>query len=232
MKEGLDLLVVAAHPDDAEIGAGGLMAKYAAAGLRVGVVDLTQAEMSSNGTPEIRQAESERASSVLGLAVRVNLGLPDRTFAREPEAIDRLVRAIRELRPRVVLAPHWDDRHPDHVACSRITEEAVFSAKLRRYLPDVEPFEVGRLYFYFINGWAHPDIAVDVTDVYEIKRRALRCYESQFTPPGTDGRYVATPLNTGYLDFVETRDRSVGRLISAEYAEGFAAKGPVRVERL
>lgn len=228
----LDLLVIAAHPDDAEIGAGGLMAKYAAAGLRVGVVDLTRAEMSSNGSPEIRRAECERASAALGLAVRVNLGLPDRAFAHMPDAVERLVREIRSHRPRVVLAPHWEDRHPDHVACSRIAEEAVFSAKLRRFLPDVEPFEVGRLYFYFINGWAEPDVAVDVTDVYEIKRRALLCYESQFTPPDADNGYVATQLNRGYLDFVEARDRLVGRRISAAYAEGFAAKRPVRVEWL
>lgn len=222
--EPLDILIFGAHPDDAEIGMGGTIAKHAAAGKRVGVCDLTLAEMSSNGTPELRQQEAAEASRALGLVYRSNLRLPDRGLLRAPDAVDRMVGEIRRCRPRIVFAPYWQDRHPDHVAASRLAEEAVFNAKLRRYLPEAGPaHNVERLYFYFINDVADPEVAVDVSDVYEAKRNSLRAYASQFT---AGGDAVATPLNQGYLERVEARDSLLGQRVSARYAEGFASKLP------
>jgi len=220
----LDLLVFGAHPDDAEIGMGGTIAKHAAAGFAVGICDLTLAEMSSNGDPELRQREAAAASEALGLAYRSNLALPDRGLRGGEEQIERIVREIRAMRPRFVFAPYWKDRHPDHVACSALIEEAVFNAKLRRWKPDAPAWTVEKLYFYYINDVEPPAVAVDVTETYEAKTAALRAYRSQFEPTGSDA--VATPLTQGYLRKVEQRDALLGNALGVRYAEGFAAKSP------
>ncbi|HZG76593.1 MAG TPA: bacillithiol biosynthesis deacetylase BshB1 [Paenibacillus sp.] len=221
---GLDLLVFGAHPDDAEIGMGGTMAKHAAAGRAVGVCDLTRAELSSNGNPALRAEEAETASKALGLAYRSNLGLPDRGLVGDGGQLERVVREIRERRPRYVFAPYWKDRHPDHVACSALIEAAVFNAKLRRWMPDVPAWTVERLYFYFINDTDRADVAVDVSDVYEAKTAGLAAYRSQFEP--TDDDAVVTPLTQGYLRRVEQRDALLGNSLGVRYAEGFATKLP------
>lgn len=226
MSEKLDILIFGAHADDAEIGMAGTIAKHVEAGLKVGICDLTQAEMSSNGTVELRMQEAEAASRVLGLTLRTNLGLPDRGLYITPDHVAAVTSVIRKYAPRVVFAPYWDDRHPDHVQCSKLVEEAVFNAKLRRMMPDKPPVLVDELYFYFINDWRTPDLIVDVTGYYEIKERSLLCYESQFTP-GKDG--VATPLTQGYVERVKSRDALMGQRKLIPYAEGFAVKTPYKV---
>jgi bacillithiol biosynthesis deacetylase BshB1 len=220
----LDLLVFGAHPDDAEIGMGGTIAKHAAAGRAVGVCDLTRAELSSNGNPTLRAAEAEAASQALGLSYRSNLELPDRGLVGDGAQIERVVREIRGRRPRFVFAPYWKDRHPDHVACSLLIEAAVFNAKLRRFLPDAPAWTVERLYFYFINDTDRADVAVDVSDVYAVKTAGLAAYRSQFEPTEDDA--VATPLTQGYLRKVEQRDALLGNSLGVRYAEGFATKQP------
>jgi bacillithiol biosynthesis deacetylase BshB1 len=231
MTSRLDLLVIGAHPDDAEIGMGGTIVKHARAGLRVGVCDLTKAEMSSNGDVETRSREAADASRLLGLAYRSNLGLPDRGLSLAKEHIDAVVREIRRLRPRVVFAPHWEDRHPDHVMCSRIVQEAVFSAKLRRYLPELPAWTVRETYFYYINGVDAPDVLVDISAVQPVKMEALACYRSQFEEPSSEANRVPTPLNQGYLERVAARDRLFGQLRSVAYAEGFASRVPLLIDR-
>lgn len=228
--EPVDILIFGAHPDDAEIGMGATIAKHVRAGRKVAVCDLTRAEMSSNGTVEIRRQEAQAASQALGLAFRSNLGLPDRGLFLSREQIDPIVREIRKYRPRLVFAPYWQDRHPDHVMCSHLVQEAVFNAKLRNYMPEVPAVTVEQLYFYFINDVYEPQVVVDVTDCYEAKRQALRAYRTQFAPVGAGGDFVPTPLNQGYLERVEARDRLLGQKHLIEYAEGFASKLPYRVD--
>ncbi|CAG7648814.1 bacillithiol biosynthesis deacetylase BshB1 [Paenibacillus allorhizosphaerae] len=228
----LDILIFGAHPDDAEIGMGGTIAKHTAAGRRVGICDLTLAEMSSNGTVESRRKEAEEASAVLGLAARSNLQLPDRGLYVTPEHVERIVLEIRKWRPRLVFAPYWEDRHPDHIACSKLVQEAVFNAKLRRFMPDVPAHTVKESYYYFINDVFEPSVMVDVTDVYETKTASLRAYRSQFEPAGTGNDYVQTPLTQGYLERVEARDRLLGLRRSVPYAEGFVNKLPYMAELL
>lgn len=226
MNKALDLLIFGAHPDDAEIGMGGTIAKHTEKGLRVGICDLTVAEMSSNGTVESRRQEAADAAVQLGLAMRSNLELPDRGLYLLPEYVERIVLEIRKWKPRVVFAPYWEDRHPDHIACSKLVQEALFNAKLRRYVPHVPAHTVEESYFYFINDVILPDVMVDVTAVYEKKRSSLRAYRSQFEAAGAGNDYVRTPLNQGYLDRVEARDRLLGQQRSVPYAEGFISKLP------
>jgi N-acetylglucosamine malate deacetylase 1 len=226
----LDILIFGAHPDDAEIGMGATIFKHTAAGKSVGICDLTHAEMSSNGTVEVRKREAEEAARILGVGYRSSLGLPDRGLFICREHIEAVTLEIRRLRPRLVFAPYWQDRHPDHVACSHLVREAVFNAKLRRYLPETEPVLVERLLFYFINDVYEADLSVDVGQCYSKKTESLSAYRSQFTAASADNDYVATPLNQAYLDRVEARDRLLGQKLSVHYAEGFVTQLPHQVE--
>jgi bacillithiol biosynthesis deacetylase BshB1 len=235
MEHGVDLLIFAAHPDDAEIGMGGTIAKQVALGQKVVICDLTRAECSSNGTPEERQREAEHASAVLGTFSRYNLGFPDRGI--EPgnqEQLVAIVKLIRTLRPRVVFAPHWVDRHPDHVACSQLVKEAVFNAKLRNWHGEIEAqaWAVDRLVYYFINDVHKPDFIVDISEYQVQKMDGLRAYESQFTAPSTANDFVVTPLNQAYLERVMSRDFLLGQANQVGYAEGFVSAQPLVVERL
>lgn len=229
--EPLDILIFGAHPDDAEIGMGGTIAKHTAAGLRVGICDLTLAEMSSNGTVESRKEEARDAAGILGLSMRSNLELPDRGLFMTPEHIERIALEIRKWKPRLVFAPYWEDRHPDHIACSRLVQEAVFNAKLRRYKSEVEAHTVEETYFYFINDVYEPNLIVDVTAVYDKKRLSLQAYRTQFEAARAGNDFVNTPLNQGYLERVEARDRLLGQKRLLDYAEGFVSKTPYVIQR-
>jgi len=229
--EQLDILVFGAHPDDAEIGMGGTIAKHTAAGYKIGICDLTEAEMSSNGTVELRQQEAALASAVLGLSARSCLKLPDRGLRLESSFIDPIVEKIRQHRPRIVCAPYWEDRHPDHIMCSKLVEEAVFNAKLRRYMTHLPAWQVEQTLFYYINDVHNISLMIDISEVQQQKERALRAYASQFNTAATaDG--VATPLTNGYIERVNARDTLLGQPKGWQYAEGFAVKGPYPVDKL
>ncbi|MCR8642254.1 bacillithiol biosynthesis deacetylase BshB1 [Paenibacillus sp. N1-5-1-14] len=227
MDDHLDILIFGAHPDDAEIGMGGTIAKHTAAGYKVGMCDLTYAEMSSNGTVESRIQEANAASKVLHLHMRSNLGLPDRGLQLIPDHIEAVTREIRKHRPSILFAPYWEDRHPDHVMCSRIVQEALFNAKLRKYLPDMDAHLVSQVYFYFINDVHEADVLTDVTAFYEQKLDSLRAYQTQFNPAGSSNDYVATPLNQSYMERVEARDYLLGQKGGVRFAEGFVTKQPL-----
>ena len=231
MSTFLDLLIFGAHPDDAEIGMGGTICKHTEAGQRVGICDLTNAEMSSNGTVEIRQKEAQAASIVLGLAERTNLGLPDRGLWINEHSVKVITQEIRKHKPRIVFAPYWEDRHPDHIACSKLVQEAVFNAKLRRYEPNTEAHTVEELYFYFINDIYESDLLVDITSVHELKMQALEAYRTQFESVGSNNDFVNTPLNQGYLERVEAKDRMLGQKRMVAFAEGFVSKLPYLIQK-
>lgn len=225
MSSSLDILIFGAHPDDAEIGMGGTIVKHTLAGYRVGICDLTHAELSSNGTVETRKQEADAASQILGIAIRSNLGLPDRGLFMCMEQINAIVLEIRKHQPRIVFAPYWQDRHPDHVMCSQLVQEAVFNAKLRRYIPQVEAVKVEQLFFYFVNDVYDADVMIDVTTSYESKSKALLAYKTQFFADEPD--QVKTPINQGYLERVVARDRLLGQQHSVDFAEGFVSKLPL-----
>jgi N-acetylglucosamine malate deacetylase 1 len=226
----LDILIFGAHADDAEIGMGATIAKHTAAGYSVGICDLTYAELSSNGSVDTRKKEAEQAAVILGITMRSNLGLPDRGLLLKEAYIERITYEIRAHRPKIVFAPYWQDRHPDHVACSQLIQEAAFNAKLRKYLPDVQAVQVQQLYFYFINDVVEADLLVDVSDSYGKKITALEAYRSQFVIAGEGNDYVSTPLNQGYVERVEARDRLMGQKRMVHHAEGFVSKQPLLVD--
>jgi bacillithiol biosynthesis deacetylase BshB1 len=222
----LDILAIGAHPDDVEIGAAGSLLLAAKQGQRVGILDLTYAELSSNGNVERRQQEAAAADKLMGVAARYNFGLPDRGLeAVREKAISRVVDLIRETRPRIVLAPYHQDRHPDHESVSRIVREAVFSSGIRKFQPDAAhpAYRPAQLHYYFINSTVTPQVVVDVTSIYAEKLEVLRCYRSQFE---MEEGSVATPLTNGYLEMVEYRERLFGQQAGVTYAEGFVSAAP------
>ena len=223
-----DLLVFGPHPDDLEIGAGGIVARHAALGQRVGLCDLTAGEMGSNGSVEERLKESEAARVALGAAWRENLHWPDRGIGKNPVHLEQAVAFIRRHQPRVIAAPYWTDRHPDHGAASAIVTEAAFNAGLRRFQApgvDAEPWKVDWICYYFINDSVTPSFLIDVTDHYERKRQALDCHSSQFQRnPGGVGTRLNTPL---FRQLVESRDAQFGALAGVTWAEGIVVREPI-----
>ncbi len=222
----VDLLVFGPHPDDLELGLGGTIARHAARGHRVGLCDLTAGEMGSNGTVEERLAEAEQARQALGAAWRENLRCPDRGIGGAPDHIRLAAELIRRARPRAVAVPYWDDRHPDHVAASRVLTEAAFNAGLRKYEAAGEAWKPEWVCYYFINDSTVPTFVVDVSAHYETKRRALACHASQFRPsaPGA----VSTRLTSRHFQqLIESRDAQFGALANVAFAEGVVVKHPV-----
>jgi N-acetylglucosamine malate deacetylase 1 len=224
----VDLLVFGPHPDDIEIGLGGTVAKQAARGDRVGLCDLTAGEMGSNGTVEERLAEAESARAMLGATWRVNLRWPDRGIGQQPDHVRAAAALIRRVRPRAVAIPYECDRHPDHVAASRVLTEAVFNSALRRYDADSihEAWRPDWVCYYFINDSATPTFVVDVSEFYETKRRALACHTSQFraATAGAVATRLTSPL---FQQLVDSRDAQFGALAGVSYAEGVIVKQPV-----
>ena len=181
----LDILALAPHPDDAELFCGGLLAKMAHLGYRVGILDLTRGEKASRGTADQRAQEASRAAQVLGLAWRGNLGLPDCGLqADDPAQTLALVEQLRLLRPELVLAPWHQERHPDHRAASQLAERACFLAGLANYpMPDQPLHRVRQLLFYPMRVEARPSFLVDIAPFADQKRRAIACHASQIGQP-------------------------------------------------
>ncbi|MGN8233582.1 bacillithiol biosynthesis deacetylase BshB1 [Priestia flexa] len=228
MIEKIDVLAFGAHADDVEIGMGGTIAKMTEQGLKVVICDLTEAELSSNGTVELRKQEAEKAGQLLGIYKRVQLQMPDRGLLLQQSYIREIVSVIRKYQPKLVFAPYFDDRHPDHGNCARLVEEAVFSAGIRNYTAEqnVGSHRPDGLYFYMINGFHKPDFAVDVTNTFEKKKQSLQAYESQFIKQAGS---VETPLVNGYIETVESRERMFGKEVGVQYAEGFLSKKPLLI---
>jgi N-acetylglucosamine malate deacetylase 1 len=226
----LHIIAFGAHADDVEIGMGGSIAKLTASGKRIGICDLTDADLSSNGTIELRKQEAKKAAEILGVTERLSLGFPDRGLLLKAEYIREIASVIRKYQPKIVFAPYFEDRHPDHGNCARLVEEAVFSAGIRKYQTEnfQAPHKVSRVYFYMINGFHKPDFTIDISDTMEHKVAALRAYKSQFEQTETS---VETPLVNGYIETVEARERLFGQQVGVKFAEGFKSKVPILLNR-
>jgi N-acetylglucosamine malate deacetylase 1 len=227
----VDLLVFGPHPDDLEIGLGGSIVKHVALGHRVGLCDLTRGELGTNGTPEERVAESESAREVLGAEWRENLGLADGDIGGDRSHLRTIVELIRHARPKTIAVPYERDRHPDHVAASRVLTRAAFQSGLVRYAAAGEKWRADWLLYYFINDSTRPSFVVDVSAQYSTKRAALACHRSQFAPPATGA--AATRLNTPrFQQLIESRDAQFGALVGVEFAEGVVVRELMTREHL
>lgn len=226
----LDLLAIAPHPDDVELTCGGTMLKMAQAGYRTGILDLTRGETGTRGTPETRLKEAAAAGKIMGVKVRRNLGLPDAHLEVSEQQKMAVAEVIRELEPHTVIVPYWEGRHPDHYTAGVLCYEACFVAGLKNYPLAGLPFRPFKIIYAAAYADVRPTFAVDITDVYERRRRAILAYKSQFRPPKHDRKSrVVIPL-----DELEERMNSIarhyGRMIGVKYAEGFVVKEVVRID--
>lgn len=224
----LDILVVAPHPDDAELGMAGTILKFRAEGLTVGILDLTDGEPTPLGNPETRALETEAASRVLGITWRENLGLTNRRLEHTLEARARLAEVFRRVRPRWLFAPYWVDAHPDHVAATELIEAARFWSKLTKSDLAGEPFHPRRILYYYcvhLRLAAQPSFVVDISPYWQQKRAAIECYHSQFI----QGRAAESP---GFLDRLRDQAAYWGWSIGAAYGEPFASREPVGLSSL
>ena len=224
----LDMLVVAPHPDDAELGMGGTIAKMAQEGLRVGILDLTSGEPTPHGSEELRRVETDRATQSLDVVWRGNAGLINRSLQPTLEARKLLASYFRMLRPRWLFAPYWVDAHPDHVVATQLIEDARFWSKLSKTDMPGERFHPERIYYYFcihLRLAAQPDVIIDISDHWQTKKKAVMAYESQFvTGRPTDRRSM--------IDQVENNAAYFGNLIARDYGEPLATREPLAVSSL
>jgi bacillithiol biosynthesis deacetylase BshB1 len=225
----VDILAFSPHPDDAELGCGGSLLLAAQQGRRVVLVDLSAAEKSSRGTPERRQREKEEAAGRLGLSARLTIGLSDTEIGTQPAHRVPIIQIIRDTRPRIVLAPFEQDRHPDHAATSKLVTEACFLAGISQ-VGTGQPHRPERLLYYMIHHPFEPSFVVDISGVWDQKMAVLAAYQSQFAP---DSSEVQTAISRpDFMRFIRARAIVFGALIGATYGEAFYMPGPVPLREL
>jgi len=227
----LDLLAMAAHPDDVELTCGGTLIKMARRGYAVGIMDLTAGEMGTRGSIEIRRKEAAAAARLLGVKHRENLGLPDAHLEMRMEYKLAIAGRIRELRPHTVILPYWEGRHPDHYNAARLGYEGCFLAGLKRLDLQGEayrPFKI--LYSTTYDRSVRPSFVVDISKEFAQRSRAILAYRSQFQPVGRERKSkVYLPLDR-LVQEVHLVARFYGDMVGVEYAEPFLAKEVMQVE--
>lgn len=226
----LDVLAIAAHPDDVELTCGGTLIKMAARGYRTGILDLTQGEMGTRGTPETRQREAMKAAKILGVKVRENAMLPDAGLAVVQEQRLEVARFVRALQPKTVILPYWEGRHPDHYTAGRLGYEACFLAGLKALPIPGEAFRPFKILYTTFDHPMRPSFVVDITREYPRRLKAILSYQSQFRPAKRDARTkIHNPLDE--LDRrVGVIARSFGQMIGVEYGEGFFVREMMQVD--
>jgi len=224
------VLAIAAHRDDVELTCGGTLIKAARLGQRTAILDLTQGEMGTRGSAELRRREADRAAEIIGCSFRENLELPDAAIENTPRTRTALARAIRRYRPRVVIAPPLEGRHPDHRVAAQLIRDASFLAGLAKLAPDVRkhrPFKILHALAYR-QDFIRPTFVVDISDEFEQKMAAVRCYESQFEGEIQAGEIY--PNGEPLYDIATHHAATYGSLIRTRYGEPFFTTEMMRVD--
>lgn len=220
----LDILVMAAHPDDAELSCAGTILKHIAAGKKVGIVDFTRGELGTRGTPEIRLQESADATQILGLHARENLCIRDGFFRNDEETQLKLIEIIRKYQPEVVLANALEDRHPDHGKGAQLAIDACFLSGLRQIKTgELSAWRPKEVYHYIQDRYLEPDFVIDITAHWDQKEAAIRAFKSQFFDPSSTepASYISSP---DFLNFIQARAMEMGHKIGVKYGEGFQSQ--------
>ncbi|MGH2643038.1 MAG: bacillithiol biosynthesis deacetylase BshB1, partial [Chitinophagaceae bacterium] len=232
----LDILAIAAHPDDIELGCSGAMMQEAEKGKKIGIVDLTNGELGTRGSAKTRREEADAAANVMKLNVREDIGLPDGFFENKPEHQIKVIQAIRKYRPEIVLtnAPH--DRHPDHGRASKLVYDSCFLSGLVKIKTEwggkAQQAWRPKQIFYFIQAhYIDPEFIIDISRVIERKKEAIRCFKTQFlaSPDDPNQTYISTPK---FFDGVIQRNAMWGTMIGTEYAEGFLSSKKLGLKNL
>jgi len=229
----LDVLAIAAHPDDVELSVGGTLIKLAKMGYRTGILDMTRGESGTRGTPELRAEEAKRAAEILGVAVRENLDLGDAHIWVNEESRVKLVRALRRLRPRILLSQFADDPHPDHAHTAQLVREAAHISGLKKYdaeggLAPQERWRPNCVAYFLFPRTVAPTFIVDISDESERKWEAIRAHATQFFNPASNEAQSRVSTE-GFLHEVEARDRYFGAMIGAQRGEAFFVREALNV---
>ena len=233
----INILALAAHPDDAELCVAGTLLKHMSMGYTAGVIDLTQGELGTRGTPELRLQEAAESARLMGLSARENLGMRDGFIEMTEENLHKLIRVIRKYQPDVVLANAVQDRHPDHVMASQLQRRACFLAGLRRIETTDEngalqsPWRPKSIYHYIQNDHVVPDVCVDITGFLDGKMEAIKCFKSQFYDPNSDEPETAISTRS-FFDYIISIARAHGRPLGYEFAEGYTVNREVGAPNL
>ena len=221
----LDVLIFAAHPDDAELSMGGTIARFTSKGLKVGVIDLTKGELSTRGSTKIRAKETQTASRILKLKVRENLNLQDGNISVSQNSLNKVVGLIRKYKPKIVFAPYFNDRHPDHIDASALIKRAVFKSGLEKLKTSVDsksqhPFRPKKIFYYMQTYLFQPSVIVNISDYFEIKMKSVLAFKSQFHNPSLkkEETFISRPE---FLEYIEARARFFGFQIGKIYGEPF-----------
>lgn len=223
----VDILAVGAHPDDVELSISGTLAVQKKKGNSFGILDLTQGELGTRGTPEIRLQEAEEAARIQGATFRVNLGFRDGLFTGTESEKMEIVKVIRAARPEIIVANASVDRHPDHGRAAKLVEDAWFLAGLKTIETHIdgnvqERWRPRVVYHYIQDYIVKPDVVVDISDTFDLKMESIRAFRSQFYDP--ESTELESPLtNKDFFDQIAGRARSLGRQIGVEYGEGLTA---------
>jgi N-acetylglucosamine malate deacetylase 1 len=230
----LDLLAIAAHPDDVELTSGGTLLKMAHAGYKTGILDLTAGEMGTRGTPETRAKEAAKSAKILRVSWRGTLGVPDSDVQPSRQHKLRLAAVIRELRPKTVILPYWEARHPDHYHASTLGYEGCFLAGLKQLPIDGEPHRPFKILYSTAFAQIRPTFVVDITPQFEQRRRAILAFSSQFHPKKGESPHQFKKTNVFLAidrleDEMNLQARHFGEMIGVKYGEPFLVKELMQV---
>lgn len=232
----LDILVFAAHPDDAELACSGTLLKYKAEGKKVGIIDLTRGELGTRGTAETRDEEAKAATAILGLDLRENLRMRDGFFSNDEAHQLQIIRKIRQYQPEIMMINALHDRHPDHGKAGALLNDATFLAGLPKIVTNINGEKQASwrpriLLQYIQDAYIKPDILIDVSDFWEIKMEAIRAFKTQFYNPDLNEQetYISSPE---FVKVIEARAREFGKAIGATFAEGYTSRKLLGVDDL
>ena len=230
----LDVLVFAAHPDDAELSMGGTIAKLSSKKYKIGLIDFTRGELGTRGSADLRQQEAFQAALALKVAIRENLNIPDGNIERNKQNLMKVIMTIRKYRPKIIFAPYFNDRHPDHIDTSFIVKQAMFSTgliKIKTFDKEVlqQAFRPNRLFYFMQTYTFEPSFIVDVSSCFEIKMKAVNSYSSQFfNPKSTEPEtFISKP---GFIQYIESRAQFYGFQIGKQYGEPFFCEEKIELD--
>ncbi len=230
----LDVLVFAAHPDDAELSMGGTIAKLTSQNFKVGLIDFTRGELGTRGSADIRQKEAFQAALTLKIAVRENLNIPDGNIERSRQNLIKVIMTIRKYRPKMIFAPYFNDRHPDHIDASFVVKQAMFSTglmKIKTFDKEVaqQAFRPNKLFYYMQTYTFEPTFIVDISSCFELKMKAVNSYSSQFFNPKSvePETFISKP---GFIQYIESRAQFYGFQIGRHYGEPFFSEEKIEID--
>ena len=230
----LDVLVFAAHPDDAELAMGGTIAKLTKANLKVGIIDLTRGELGTRGSADIRQKEAFEAAIILKSSVRENLDIPDGNIAINKENFIKVIMVIRKYKPKILFAPYFNDRHPDHIDASKLIKRAMFSTslqKIKTFNKEVpqQAYRPEKLLYYMQTYAFKPSFIIDISETFDLKMKAVQAYSTQFHNPRSlePETFISKP---GFLNYIKSRAVFYGFQIGKNYGEAFFCEEEIEMD--